>query len=186
MKRIFALLCLLALIFTGCAGTDSGMERAMALRAKLLASASAFDAVVTADYGDKTCTFTMQCSIDKKGKLTFSVTEPESISGISGIVSSEGGKLTFDDQALSFPLLAEDQVTPVSAPWVLFRSLRAGYLTSCGMESGKLRLAIDDSYEKNALHLEVWLSSDDIPQRCEIYWQGRRLLSIDVKNFTFL
>lgn len=186
MKRIFALLCLLALTFTGCTGTDSGMERAMALRTKLLASAVEMDAVVTADYGDKICTFTMQCSIDKQGKLTFSVTEPESISGITGSISSEGGKLTFDDQALSFPLLAEDQVTPVSAPWVLFRSLRTGYMTSCGMESDKLRLAIDDSYADDALHLDVWLSEEDLPMRGEIIFKGRRIMSVSIANFRFV
>ena len=186
MKRILSLLCLLALLFTGCAGTDSGMDRAMALRSKLLAQAVELDAVVTADYGDKTCTFTMACSIDKQGKLTFSVQEPESISGITGTVSSEGGKLTFDDQALAFPLLAEGQITPVSAPWVLFRSLRTGYLTSCGIEGGKVRLAIDDSYADDALHLDVWLSEDDLPAHGEIIYKGRRIVSVLVSNFRFV
>ena len=87
---------------------------------------------------------------------------------------------------LAFDILADELVSPVSGPGVLMETLRGGYLTSCSTEGDLLRVSIDDSYENNALHLEVWLDSNDIPQQCEIYWQGRRLLSIDVKNFAFL
>ena len=112
--------------------------------------------------------------------------KPESIAGISGTVSKGSGKLTFDDQVLAFDILADNLISPVSGPWVLMETLRSGYLTSCSRDGDFLRVAIDDSYAENALHLEVWLDSNDIPQQCEIYWQGRRLLSMVVKNFTFL
>ena len=65
-------------------------------------------------------------------------------------------------------------------------TLRGGYLTSCSQEGDFLRLAIDDSYAENALHLEVWLDESDVPQKCEIYWQGRRLLSMNIKSFQYL
>lgn len=185
MKRIMLLLCLLALL-TGCAGPRGEMDRALTLRTKLLAQEVRFDAKITADYGDKTFVFVMECRSGSAGDLTFTVREPASVSGITGTVSGAGGKLTFDDKALSFPLLADDQVTPVSGPWILMRTLRSGYLTSCGVENGCLRLAIDDSYEDNALHLDIWLDESDLPRRGEVLWQGRRIVSVEVENFTFL
>lgn len=185
MKRIVAVLCLLV-ILTGCTGPDNAMDRAMALRAKILAQAIQFEADITADYGDKTYTFSAQCSVDSGGNLTFTVTRPETISGITGSVSASGGKLTFDGKALSFPLLADNQITPVSAPWVLVKTLRSGYLTSCGYDGDNIRMAIDDSYNDDALHLDIWLDEEDLPIRGEILWQGRRILSMEVKNFRFV
>ena len=185
MKRIAILLCVL-LVLTGCSGQNQDMDRAMNLRAKLLAKAVDFDAQITADYGDKTYTFTINCKADTQGNLTFTVIEPELISGISGTVSSTGGKLKFDDVALAFDLMADEQFSPVSGPWILMKTLRSGYLTSCTREGNALRIAIDDSYDDDALHMEVWLSGEDVPIRGEIMWKGRRLLTIDIKNFTFL
>lgn len=37
------------------------------------------------------------------------------------------------------------------------KTLRSGYITSAGMDGGRLRLTIDDSYEDDALHLDIWL-----------------------------
>lgn len=185
MKRIVGILCLLVLL-TGCTGKEAELDRAMSLRAKLLAQAVTFDADITADYGDKTFTFSMNCQTDTQGNLTFTATAPNSIAGITGTVSSAGGKLTFDEQALSFDLMADDQLSPVSGPWILMQTLRGGYLTSCAEEGEQLRVAIDDSYAEDALHLDIWLDEKDIPVRGEILWAGRRLLSIEIKNFAFL
>ena len=185
MKRI-AILLLVVVLLGGCAGDTGQLDRAIALRGKIQQKEVTFDAAITADYGDKIHTFAMECHGDTQGNMKFTVKEPASIAGISGTVSKGSGKLTFDDKILAFDILADDLISPVSGPWVLLETLRSGYLTSCSAEGDLLRVAIDDSYEENALHLEVWLDSGDIPQRCEIYWQGRRLLSMDVKNFTFL
>ena len=45
------------------------------------------------------------------------------------------------------------------------------------------RLTMDDSYAEDALRMEIWLNGDDLPVRGEIYYGGRRILSLDVKNF---
>jgi len=185
MKRIIGIVCLLVLL-SGCAKGEAELDRAIALRTKLLSQGVSFDAEITADYGDKTYTFSVSCKTDTGGNLVFSVREPAGISGISGTVSVSGGKLTFDDQALAFPLLADGQLSPVSGPWILMNSLRSGYLSSCGAEGNLLRVAIDDSYAQDALHLDIWLDEKDCPVRGEILWKGRRLLSIAVSNFVFL
>ncbi len=186
MKRFITAVCLV-LFLAGCSGADDTLDRAMALRSRLLAAQGIqFETEITADYGDSTYTFSMTCASDAQGNVHFTVAQPESIAGITGTVSAEGGKLTFDDKALSFELMADGQVTPVSAPWLLVKTLRSGYLTSCCREGDYLRLAIDDSYAEDALHLDIWLGESDLPVQADILWQGRRLLSIRVKNFTFL
>ena len=175
---------LAALMFTGCSGQPEEMDRAMSLRSKLLGCMGCtFDVCITADYGDSTHQFAMTCQGDNQGNLTFTVTEPESISGISGTFAAGEGKLTFDDAALAFPLLADDQVTPVSGPWIFYKTLLGGNLTSCGDEGEFLRVTINDSYEDDALQLDTWLSGEDIPVRGEILYGGRRILSMDIRNF---
>ena len=185
MKRLTCVV-LILLLLCGCGADSKNLDRAMALRGQLQQKEVAFDVDVTADYGNKVHTFSMACQADIQGNLKFTVTKPETIAGISGIVAQDSGKLTFDDQILAFDILADDLTSPVSGPWVLIKTLRSGYLTSCSQEGELLRVAIDDSYAEKALHLEIWLDANDIPQQCEIYWQGRRLLSMNVKNFTFV
>ena len=183
MKKAAALLVLL-LCLTGCSSGSKEMNRGLALRSEILkASQCSFDCGITADYGDKVYTFSMNCTGDSLGNLTFTVTAPETIAGITGSVSEAGGKLTFADTALHFDLMADDQVTPVSAPWILLKTLRSGCITSAGMEDDLLRLSIDDSYADDALHLDIWLNADDRPVKAEICYDNRSILSLAVTNF---
>ena len=186
MKK-YAVMLLLFLMLTGCSGTPGEMKKGMELRSKLLqASRCSFDAQITADYGDQIHIFAMNCQADAKGNLSFSVVEPETISGITGKLSAEGGKLTFDDTALHFALLTDRQLSPVSAPWILLRTLRSGYITSACTEDETTRLTIDDSYEEDPLQLDIWLNSDHIPVHADILFDGCRILSVNVTNFAIL
>lgn len=186
MKKLLGVM-MLAVMLSGCAGAKSELERGMALRTRLLAgSGCSFAAEITADYGDKFYSFSMDCQGSDKGELTFAVTLPETISGITGAITRENGRLTFDDKVLAFPLLADDQLTPVSAPWIFLKTLRSGYLTAAGMEGDRLRLSIDDSYREDALHLDIWLNGEDVPEYCEIRYHERKILSLKVKDFQIL
>ena len=185
MKRIVGLLLVLVLL-CGCSADDAQMERALDLRGKVQRSGVSYDVDIVADYGDKTYTFSMECQSDTAGNMTFKVTKPETIAGITGTVAKESGKLTFDGKLLAFDVLADGLISPVSGPWVMLETLRSGYLTSCTQEKDGLRVTIDDSYAQKALHLDFWLDSNDMPKYCEIYWNGRRLLSMTVNSFAFL
>lgn len=184
MKRI---LCLIIIFFllTGCKGEDS-LDRAMALRQTLNEQGCSFDAEVKADYGDIQRSFRLHCAADPEGNVDFSVLQPESIAGITGTISPAEGKLTFDDHAVAFELMAGGQLSPVSGPWVMLRTLRGGYLSSSSDEDGLYHISIDDSYEAQTLRLEVWVDEQNCITYCEIYWQGRRLLSMNVENFTYV
>ncbi len=178
-----AVLLVLALL-AGCSGRRQELDRIMALRGKLLSGGCSFDAAVTADYLTRTEAFGMHCQADGEGNLTFTVTRPETIAGITGTVRHGDGRLTFADTALAFELLADGEVSPVGAPWIFLQALRGGYLTSCGMDGELLRAAVDDSYDADALHLDVWFGEGDTPCRADITWKERRILSVEIENFT--
>ncbi len=171
------------LLLTGCTGKEAELDRAMSLRAGLLGSCCTFDAEITADYGSSIQTFRVYCEGNSQGDLGFTVTAPESIAGITGRIEKGEGKLSFQDTALAFPLLAEEQLSPVSSPWIFWNTLRGGYLTAAGMEDDLLRLTIDESYEEDALTVEIWLDEGDSPIRAEILYDGRRILTLTIENF---
>lgn len=185
MKRLLPIP-LILILFTGCLGENDELDRFMALRADLLCSDCTFNAEITADYGDEVYTFAVYCEGNSKGDLGFEVTSPETISGIQGVTANNTGKLTFADTALEFPLLADGQATPVSAPYLLLKTLQGGYVRSVGEEDSLLRVTIDDSYEEDALQLDIWLNEQDLPVRAEILYDGRRILTMEVSDFQIL
>lgn len=187
MKKRAARVLILLLCLTGCTGENRELQRGLSLRTALLKGGGcSFTAQVTADYGDKAYTFSMDCVGDEKGDLTFSVTQPDTISGIRGSVSGEGGKLTFEETVLHFDLMADGMLAPVSAPWLLAKTLRSGCITSAGLDGQLLRLSIDDSYADDALHLDIWCDGENLPVKAEICWENRTLLSLAVTNFQIL
>lgn len=183
MKKTAAMLLAVLMLLCGCANAQNQINRAVELRSRLLGSSCSFTVAITADYGDKVHMFTMDCEGDPQGNITFTVTQPETISGITGTIDQDGGKLTFDDFALQFDLLADDQVSPVSAPWILLKTLRGGYLTSAGEEGDLLRVTINDSYEEDALQLDIWLDAENKPVQADVLYDGSRILSLTVSNF---
>lgn len=186
MKRIIVLF-VIVFLFAGCNNESSEMHRAAALRDSLAQCKQfQFTAKITADYEDRVHHFSLDCQGNSEGEVSFTVIEPDSISDISGTLSASGGKLTFDDKLLAFPMLADGELSPVSAPWLLIKALLSGYLSSCGADGQYLRLTIDDSYEEDALQLDIWLGSNELPVHAEILWQGRKILTMDVENFTIL
>lgn len=183
MKKI-VLWMALVLFLGGCSGANTALEQGMQLRTALQqAQRCSFDAEITADYGNATYTFTLQCAADGKGNLDFTVLQPQTISGITGRIDAQGGKLTFDDAVLCFDLLADGQTSPVSAPWVVMKTLLGGYLTSAGEEDGCVRLTMDDSFQDKPLTVDVWLDERKLPKRGEILYDGRRILTVLVENF---
>lgn len=186
MRRFLCFL-LVVLMFTGCDKKNDSFENAMLLRDKLLkCSSCTFDAKITADYEDRIYTFDMNCRMDQNGSVAFSVSAPETIKGITGTLSESGGGLTFDDQILAFQMLAEGMITPVGAPYHMVEALRSGYMqASCEYEDG-IFLQINDSYMDDQLKADIWLKDGTTPEVCELYWEGRRFLTVQVSNFEIL
>lgn len=184
MKRLAV--CLALLFLTGCSDS-SELQEGMELRSRILqASECSFSVTVQADYGDSLSEFSMDCTGDGKGNVGFTVTAPESIAGISGTLSGSGGKLTFDGTALDFGYLADGELSAVSAPWIFLNTLRSGNILSACEEDGNVRLSVDDSYEADALRLDIWLEENGMPCKADILSSGRRILALTVKDFRIL
>lgn len=186
MKRS-ALVLLVVLVLTGCSRENRELEQALSLRDALLSgNGCSFSLQLTADYGDELYEFSMDCTSDALGNVDFSVTAPETIAGITGKLSETGGKLTFDDTALQFDLMAEDSLSPVSAPWLLVKTLRSGCITSVGAGEEGFLLSIDDSYDDDALRLDIRLDEAFTPIRAEVLHDGMRILTMVVRDFRIL
>lgn len=185
MKRLLGLL-MMVVMLGGCASVDQEMEQALAIRGQILSSGCAFRCEITADYIDTVEQFTLDCTVDVSGELSFTVVEPESIQGITGTVNAQEGALTFDDTVLAFPLMADDRLSPISGPWILIHTLRSGCITAVTGEGEGLHLTIDDSYADDALTLEIWTDARGFPTAGEISWQGQRVVSMGVEDFRYL
>ncbi len=186
MKKL-AVFVICILMLCGCRSDNKTMDEAISFRQKLLSSSQCtFECDITVDYGDAMHLFSIECKFDDQGTLFFEVLKPERIFGISGTVRAKGGELTFDENALAFPLIADGYISPVSAPWVLMKALRSGYIDSCGKDADGLYLLLNDSYEENPLQIEVFTDTQCVPYRAEMIWKGRRILTMDVVNFSCL
>lgn len=174
------------LLLCGC-DSNSEMDDVMGFRQRMLTSDGyILCAQITADYGDAVYSFTVECTFDQTGTMDFIVTSPQTIHGITGTVDGDQGKLTFDDQALLFELLADGQLSPISAPWIAINALRSGYIQSCGVDGDNIRIILDDSYDSNALRVDWWVTKQMIPIVAEISWQNRRILTMQVVSFSYL
>ena len=185
MKKLICLP-VLVLALAGCSAGSAELEEALAFRSAILgAQKVSFQAQISADYIAHVEQFTLNCTADSAGAVTFEVAEPEEISGITGTVAGTEGTLNFDDTILAFPLMADERLSPVSGPWVMMKALRSGCITSCGQEGELLRVTVDDSYEDDALTVEVWLSGQEIVA-AEISWQGKRQMTMEIEGFGLL
>jgi hypothetical protein len=186
LKRV-AVVLLVCILLSGCSSGENALDTGIDLRGKLLkAETVSFCADISADHGDTLDLFSMECRIDSSGTLFFTVTSPDTIAGISGQVTGESGALTFDDTVLYFPLVDQNRLSPVSAPWAFMNAMRSGYLRSAGTEQEQIRLTFDNSYEEDALQVDVWLNENHLPRRAEVLCEGLLVLSMDVKNFEIL
>ena len=180
MKKLLLPL-IFILFFTGCG--QNGTPRGMALRQRMNDSnGCAFTAEVRAYIEKEEYVFSLDCESGNSDAVTFTVTAPASLSGITGNLSSGSGSLTFDGQALAFPMLAQGTMSPISSVLVLLHALRGGYLT----DEGKEGLTIDETYQGVPLRLSVTLNDEDMPAFAEIFQDGERILSLTLTNFRFL
>lgn len=187
-KGILCILLVVTMLFGGCSFKGgSTMEEALAFRSKVLsAGGCSFLGEVTADYGDEVYTFALSCDIDADGNLSFTVTAPDTISGITGTVSGDTGSLTFDDKILAFDPMAEGQISPVAAAHTAVQSWRTGYIATCGRENGQLVLSVETSFEQEPLVVDTWIHEEKgVPLFSEICYNGRKLLSVAFTDFKF-
>lgn len=183
MKRCFPIILVVLLLF-GCRNDSLLVDEILLLRNRVASSSScSFVADVTVDYGDSIYSFSADCCLDAKNNMEITILAPASIAGIKGRISADSGKLTFDEQVLAFEMVANGQVTPICAPWLLMKALRGGYISMCSSEDTGIFVRIDDSYKDADFGLDIRLDNQNIPVSAEIVWEGKRIVSMTIKEF---
>lgn len=188
MKKWWVGLLLAVTMLTGCGlmGGGEALDTADRFRKQTAEHSGSFRAGIVADVGDLQFSFSMDCSFDSEGTITFEITAPETIAGITGCIDSGNGKLTFDGASVDFGTMANGMVTPVSGPYVLLSCWRDSYCTACGTEELGLRITMPASYETQALMTDTWLDPQNgIPIYAEVCYNNDRVLSVTISDFTF-
>lgn len=171
-------------MFSGCNGSQEIQGDFMTFRNSLSQKDQCtYICVVTANYEDYQSTFMLDCSADTEGSVSFAVRYPYSISGITGQINAEGGDIHFDDQILTFPLLADGLISPVSAPWIFFDSLKNGYVLTVGEYDEETYVTLENTFKEYTYRIEIVMNSDKIPVSAIVYWKDRDFMQIKIEQF---
>lgn len=176
---------MICLILPGCdASPKSDMQQALDLRASLLETGGcSFTAVIGADFGERVYSFSVSCDYTAGEGAKITVLQPEEISGIAARVSERGAVIEFEDLELDFGQLAEGNVSPMEAAWLLPHCWEGAYIDSVGQDGDLLRITFLDGYEDETLTVDTWLNTDKTPVYGEIIYEGVRCLTVEITQF---
>ena len=163
MRRFSAAILLLLFLLSGCTPQETALSPAIEFRAAL-ANGCRFHAQVSADFGETVASFAMDCETDSDGVLRLTVTEPETLSGITATVKNGGGTITYDGMALAFGLLANGNVIP-------------------GQEDALYRVTYEKDFDEKRLVTDTWFENG-VPICAEVCYNGQRILKILISSFT--
>ena len=183
-KKFALLLTLISIFLTGCAAKSPAQQPLTFRTALLEAGGCSFTAVVTADYGEKVYSFTLDCSCTGD-KTRLCVLEPESIAGIAATVSGDGAVLEFDGAELEFGKLANGFPSPVAAPWLLGQCWTGEYIAWAGPDGDLERITYLRGYDDEELTVDTWLDKNGVPVYAEAAQDGVRCLTVEIKDFRF-
>ena len=181
--RLLSLLLLIVFTMTGCAGhTPKTGQQALDFRTALMEQGGcSFTAQITADYGSRVYSFTVDC-VNEKDRTQIQVLEPESIADIRATVSADGTKLAFDGAELDFGKLANGHVSPITAPWLIHHCWIGEYIAWSGNDGDLERVTYLSGYDEEELTVDTWFS-DGIPIRSEVVYDGVRCLVLELSDF---
>ena len=181
MRRWIAALMLMCLLLTGCSSEKNALQPALDFRSQLLEHhGCAYQAEVSADYGDHVYEFSLDCAFDgENGRIT--VTAPESIRGISAAVSGADCKMTFDGVVLDFGVCGN--AAPLSVPCLLGTAWQSDYIASCGADGEYQRVTMIKGYGEEELTIDTWLS-DGVPAFADVSADGVSVLRVRISDFT--
>lgn len=176
----------LCLMLTACGGEKSLLvQEALNFRTDLLAAEQcSFAAQVTADYGERTYTFGMDCTYEPRAdRADMTVTEPESIAGIAASVEGESGTVSFDGTALELGTLAEGKTSPMALPQLLGQAWSSGYIVSQTAEDDGFLATYQVGYEEEQLTVYTSFDESGVPVWAEVYEDGVCVLQAELTDF---
>lgn len=177
---------LFLLLLCGCSSRQDvePLQSAIDFRAELLNAAScSFSAQVTADYGDRVYEFSMDC-VCTGDTTEITVTQPDTISGITAQIANDTGAITFDGMSLDFGTLAEGNIVPLAVPAVAADSWKNAYIASAGKEDDACRVHYERGYEDGQLLVDTWFSAEkNVPIYAEVCYNDSCILQMKLSDF---
>lgn len=180
---------LLAVLLCGCGGAQTDGE---AVRAH-------FDALpgfeahlkILSDLGQSVLEYEMDYVYNKEDTDSFTITAPESLSGIGGTIAgtdSASFTLQYDGLSLDDAMPQRTGLTPADAMFCLLDDLRTGEPaqvwseSASGTELAVLKYEYDS--EDGKIEKQVWLTRQGLqPVYAELYADGTRVLTIQVAEY---
>lgn len=188
MKKIWkgALAAGLCVTLTACGGEEtSPVQEALSFRTDLLAAYQcSFTAQVTADYGERAYTFGLDCVYEPRNdRAELTVTEPESITGITATMEGTDGTVAFDGTALELGTLASGKTAPMALPQLLGQAWTGGYIDSQTAADSGFLVTYQVGYEQDALTVYTAFDEAGVPLWAEVYDEGICVLQAELSNF---
>ena len=184
-KKLALILLSLSLFLSGCSAGSPAQPPLTFRTALLQAGGCSFTAAITADYGETTASFTLACTYSPEDGAALTVEEPESIAGIQAKVRDTAAYVSFGETQLGLGSLADGNLAPLAAPYVLGQCWAGEYIDSTGMEDGLLRTTYRMGYEEQELIVDTWFSEEPTaPVRAEISFAGRMVLRAELSDFS--
>lgn len=177
----------LCLLLSACSGTEDAMQPALKLRTGLFEQGGcSYTAAVRADFGNTITEFTADCTFTSDGMTRVEITQPDTISQISAIVSADGATVEFDGILLDFGELAGGHVAPVAGPSILSLCWLNEYIDSAGKEADGVLITYLKGYDSEELTVLTHMTSDGIPYAGEVIYDGTTVLFVTITDFTYL
>lgn len=189
MKKIWkgAVAAGLCMTLAACGGEEtSPVQEALSFRTDLLAvDQCSFTAQVTADYGERAYTFGLDCVYEPRNdRAELTVTEPESIAGITAAMEGTDGTVAFDGTALELGTLASGKTAPMALPQLLGQAWTGGYIESQTEADSGFLVTYQVGYEQDALMVYTAFDEGGVPLWAEIYDEDTCVLQAELSNFT--
>lgn len=160
------------------------MQKALDLRSSLLSRQTySFSLDVTADFDETVFCFSVDC-LAKPDGVQMTLTAPETISGIKAYCADDGPGVLFDDTRVSLGELAEGNLTPLEAPYLLRKAMEKEYIQCTGPDADRLRITYLLGYGDREITLDVWLDENtNVPVYAEFTYEGRSVVRADITSF---
>lgn len=175
---------LCALLLVGCASEESVLEPAIEFRAALLqAGGCSFHARIEADFGESVEQFSVDCDYHTDGTAVLTLTEPETLAGITASVTERGGKVTYEGMSVDFGLLANGNVIPAAAPALAALAWSGEYIAAAGWEEEVYRVTYEKDFDEERLQIDAYFKNT-LPILAEVCYNNQRILKLEISEFS--
>ena len=172
------------LLLCACGAAEKNMQAPVALRTALMeAGCCRFTLELTADFGDYTRDYTLDCWGEAAGDATMMILEPEIARGVSAVVGGENAQVSYDGTILAVEKFESRPISPMAAPMLLTRAWSQGYIRSAGRDGDLDQVCYQLSYGGRELEIVTWLAGQT-PVRSEITDGKNVLVSGEIRDFT--